>query len=180
MAKKQSNLLHLLLQEVNPFGIVEGDAYKRYNTQVDAYNDLFTILWNYFPRGWIDIPLFMVTFQGVEYLDAMRLCPKDDILRIPIQDIEAEGRYEMFENLCKRLLKVTGCEFNINACMLGLHKFNMMMMSERLQSKDINNTIPKFTEQYYEQNDNSIGDSEQQSSEYSSQPEEQLGRTEEE
>lgn len=180
MAKKRNNLMHMLLQEVNPFGIVEVDAYKRYNTQVDAYNDLFTILWNYFPRGYIDIPLFMVTFQGVDYLDALRLCPKDDIVRIPIQDIEAEGRYEMFETLCKRLLKVTGCEFNINACMVGLHKFNMMMLSERLQSKDINNTIPKFTEDFYEPDYNTSGDSEQQSSEYSPQPEEQLGGAEEE
>lgn len=181
MAKQQRNLLHRLLQEVNPFGIVEGKAYKRYNTQVDAYNDLFMILWNYYPRGWIDLPLFMTTFQGIDLIDAMRLCLNEEIVRIPIQDIEAEGRYEMFENLCKRLLKVTGCDFDINACMQGLHKFNMMMLSERIQSKDIDNPIPKFTEKYYEPNyENTLGDSEQQSSEYNRQPEEQLGGEEEE
>ena len=56
----------------------------------------------------------------------------------------------------------------------------MMMLSERLQSKDINKTIPKFTEDFYEPDYNTSGDSEQQSAEYSPQSEEQLGGTEEE
>lgn len=181
MAKINSGLVHKLLQEVNPFGIIEKGGYNRYNTQVDAYNDLFMILWNYFPRGWIDVPLFMVTFQGIDYIEAQRLCVRDDIVRIPISDIEAEGRLEMLIELCKKLLKVTDCDFDINAFQQGLHKFNLMMMSECIQSRNRDKTIPKFTEKYYEPNyQNSLRDSEQQSSEHSSQPEEQLGGIKEE
>ena len=104
--------LKTLLEAVNPFGLVVGDAYINYTSTIDAYIDVMVKLFKWAPQGYIDIPLFMVEFQGVDLWDAINICHKRrEIMWFDLLGCDQASCDEM-ETLLRRLIEVTGCEFN--------------------------------------------------------------------
>lgn len=101
-----------LLATVNPFGLMVDGAYKNYTSTIDAYIDVMVQLFKWAPKGYIDIPLFMCEFQGVDLFDAVTICHKrKEIMWFDLLGCDQTSCDEM-ETLLRRLIEVTGCEFN--------------------------------------------------------------------
>lgn len=101
-----------LLAFVNPFGLIVDGIYKNYPSTMDAYLDIMVKLFKWAPKGYIDIPLFMYEFQGVELFDAVGLCRKrKEIMCFDLLGCDQAACDDM-ETLLRRLIEVTGCAFN--------------------------------------------------------------------
>lgn len=112
MKQVMNDRLRDLLAYVNPFGLIIDGVYKNYPSCMDAYIDIMMKLYKWAPEGYIDIPLFMAEFQEVRLFDAAGLCRKrPEVIIINFLETTNEACDDL-ENLLRRLIEVTGVEFN--------------------------------------------------------------------
>jgi hypothetical protein len=115
--------LRMLLSAVNPFGVIVDGFYRSYPSLTDAYTDLMIKLYRWAPGGYIDIPLFMVDYQGLDLVEARDLCHRrSEVVMIDWQGSEDTARDEL-EALLRRLMEVTGCEFNRQCFLAARERF---------------------------------------------------------
>jgi hypothetical protein len=110
-----------------PFGIydVETDTVvKRYDNATEAYKDVMELLVRLYPKGYIDVALFIHERQHVPIRDAERRCVNRELYYCEWHDSEREKREQQLREICRMLLKHTGCEFDEEAFKAALLEFD--------------------------------------------------------
>lgn len=139
--------LKALLALVNPFGIIKGDQYVKYDSEKDAYLDVMITMKLFFPRGYVDVPLFMNFFQGIEIQRGVMMCgAKGELWHLDFTDNDTSP--DKWRDLLQLLLKVTGIEFKNNVFVAAYIEFMRYGISLQIRKGDFNNL--EKTEEYYE------------------------------
>ena len=149
-----------------------GDVFY-YANSIQAYQGVICKLFANFPRGYIDLPLFMHDEQGVAICDAKRLCKRKELYYLPIYDIEAPYRKEKLRAILTTLLQVSGLDFDEASFNEALYNTDKWIINCKIKERVLDGSIFQFLT--YEENINENGkkdfyrtkrNSKQQSSEY--------------
>lgn len=126
-----SNLL-MLAKASNPFLLVdrEGEVAK-FKDATEAYGQVLWYMLMEFKEGYIDLPLFMATYQGVPINDAERICGRNmDVFLFEFTNVDCGGRREKLRNIFGKLLEYSECEFDEMAFNDALAGFDSMLCKE--------------------------------------------------
>lgn len=131
MKQKVNDRLRDLLAFVNPFGLIVDGIYKNYPSVIDAYIDMMMKLYKWAPKGYVDIPLFMYEYQEIPLFDAVNLCRKrSEVVMINFLETTNEACDDL-ENLLRRLMEVTGVEFNPQCYLAARSRFIPMAVKAK-------------------------------------------------
>lgn len=117
-----------VLAEVNPFLMIgqDGQPIKTANAQ-EAYFKLIMALYKEFPKGYIDLPYFMVKRQGLTLKDAEAMCGMRQYALVQWEK-NNEERNILLRRICQHLLSVSGVAFNENAFWGALSMYNEYLL----------------------------------------------------
>ena len=119
----------LVIGEVNPFMLFSAPEKPVICENAQAsYLKLFMLINAFSPRGFIDIPYFMITYQKISLAKAVRICNNRELALIEWNPVKCEERIEVLKNLCMKLLDVSHVPFNSNAFYSALNHFNEMLL----------------------------------------------------
>lgn len=142
MKKQKSSQLNKnvlsVLGEVNPFLLfTEPDKPVICENAHASYLKLFMLINAFSPRGFIDIPYFMITYQKISLTKAVRICDNRELALIEWNPVKCEERIDVLKNLCMKLLEVSHVPFNSKAFYSALLHFNeLLLMKARDGRKD--------------------------------------------
>lgn len=140
--KDRFQRLSKLLCILNPFGIVEDGDYVHYPTTKDAYLDVMLKIATICHEGFVDIVLLMALLQDVPIVKGERLCKfRSEYMKLSLDDI-ADDNLDNWIALLKRLLEVTGVEFDQPKFFAALGEYINIRMKQKatdvLLSKTLN------------------------------------------
>lgn len=133
MKRQKSSQLNknvlLILGEVNPFMLFSAPEKPVICENAQAsYLKLFMLINAFSPRGFIDIPYFMTTYQLVSLTKAVRICDNKELALIEWNPVKCEERIEVLKSICMKLLDVSHVPFNSNAFYSALNHFNELLL----------------------------------------------------
>lgn len=161
------NLLDCLvktLENTNPFGIYEGEVFGHYEHLKEAYLDVLLLLWNNFPRGFVDPVLFMCKYQHLTPFEAQRICRRnkvDDFIHCEMNDAGSTAQKDSLRWVLYILLDATCCPFEQEAFEQALCEFNGMLVRCEGKIRTLDGTVYRFTD-VYNDNENENGNNEEQ------------------
>lgn len=146
MKKTEIAKMRGVLQKANPFLILERgtETPETYATDVDAYYDVLIRLFSAFPRGYMDLPLFLYDNMGMNINDAELMCGQRQIFELPLYDIDFPDRKDKLREALCVLLKLTGCKFNEQAFTTALTRFDVTSIHSNFKERIENGEIFKF------------------------------------
>lgn len=119
-----------ILWTCNPLGLIDSNKnLKIYENPVKCYYDAIIKLYLLAPQGWLDIPYFMMKYQGIRIAQARELCGRKQYGRLdwhcrPMGGVHKE-RNRVLKGVIFALLKVTDCEFSENAFNAAVYDFDL-------------------------------------------------------
>lgn len=156
MKKEHLQKLRNVAAKVNPFLLVDKQTKTPlvYANDEDAYYDVFVKLLFAFPRGYMDLTLFMVEYMDIPLSDAELYCGRNQVLYFPLYDVDYNERKDRLRSLLITLLKVSNVEFNEQTYQCALVRFNKMILENDYKNKIENGSILDFVKTYGEDDDN--------------------------
>lgn len=150
MKKTEIAKMREVLQKANPFLILEKgtETPEAYATDVDAYYDVLLRLFAAFPRGYMDLPLFLHDNMGMNINDAELMCGQRQIFQLPLYDIDFPNRKDKLREALCVLLKLTGCKFNEQAFASALTRFDVTSIQSNFKERIEDGSIFKFLDVY--------------------------------
>lgn len=150
MKKTQIARIRGVLQKANPFMILEykSEIPETYINEVTAYYHVILRLFMAFPRGYMDLPLFLNQHMGMNINDAELLCGQKQVFYFPLYDCDYPERKEKLREVLSILLKHTGCTFNENAFASALTKFDIEMLNRKMKERVEDGSIFQFLKEY--------------------------------
>ena len=119
-----------ILWTCNPLGLIDTNKHlKIYENPVKCYYDAFLKFYLLAPQGWLDVPYFMMKYQGIRIAQARELCGRKQYGRLdwhsrPMSGVHKE-RNRVLKGVIFALLQVTGCEFSENAFNAAIYEFDI-------------------------------------------------------
>lgn len=151
MEKETMQKVPDVLAKVNPLMLVNWDgAPVIYENDTEAYFDALNLLFATFPRGYIDVPIFMLKYQHILRRRAQDFCGRKDIVIIPLYDVDAPQRIDKLRDLFTILLKPTGCKLNESALQAALCRFDINAINAHLKERVEDGSIIQFCKDYAE------------------------------
>lgn len=99
-----------LLSKVNPFGFTEEGEYMVWDVPQHCYEYGIALIAKCSKRGYIDLPLFICSYQDIFLQEARRVCKHKDIWEIHWSDpTRAKDEVEI---ILRIMLQVTGVLFD--------------------------------------------------------------------
>ncbi len=156
MKKEHLRKLRNVAAKVNPFLLVDKQTKTPllYANDEDAYYDVFVKLLFAFPRGYMDLTLFMVEYMDIPLSDAELYCGRNQVFYFPLYDVDYNERKDRLRSLLITLLKVSCVEFNEQTYQCALVRFNTMILENDYKNKIENGSILDFVKTYGEDNEN--------------------------
>lgn len=156
MKKEHLQKLRNVAAKVNPFLLVDKQTKTPlvYANDEDAYYDVFVKLLFAFPRGYMDLTLFMVEYMDIPLSDAELYCGRNQVFYFPLYDVDYNERKDRLRSLLITLLKVSNVEFNEQTYQCALVRFNTMILENDYKNKIENGSILDFVKTYGEDDDN--------------------------
>lgn len=117
----QANLIHSLLAKYNPFGFTMPDGTSmEFESVYTAYMCLLIGTWRKFPRGYIELPLFLKThYRQLTYKQAMKLAltlkPLGLEMVVLLGDYTTSKGRETLAKLARACHTIAGTSFDIYA-----------------------------------------------------------------
>ena len=155
MKKEHLQKLRNVAAKVNPFLLVDKQTKTPlvYANDEDAYYDVFVKLLFAFPRGYMDLTLFMVEYMDIPLSDAELYCGRNQVFYFPLYDVDYNERKDRLRSLLITLLKVSNVEFNEQTYQCALVRFNTMILKNDYKNKIENGSILDFVKSYGEDNE---------------------------
>lgn len=155
MKKEHLQKLRNVAAKVNPFLLVDKQTKTPlvYVNDEDAYYDVFVKLLFAFPRGYMDLTLFMVEYMDIPLSDAELYCGRNQVFYFPLYDVDYNERKDRLRSLLITLLKVSNVEFNEQTYQCALVRFNTMILENDYKNKIENGSILDFVKTYGEDNE---------------------------
>lgn len=156
MKKEHLQKLRNVAAKVNPFLLVDKQTKTPlvYVNDEDAYYDVFVKLLFAFPRGYMDLTLFMVEYMDIPLSDAELYCGRNQVFYFPLYDVDYNERKDRLRSLLITLLKVSNVEFNEQTYQCALVRFNTMILENDYKNKIENGSILDFVKTYGEEDEN--------------------------
>lgn len=128
--RKKKQIVKDLVKAHAPLGLYElgGNSVKLYDTPKEAYLDVLQRLHSEFPKGYIDMALFISEHQHVPIREAERLCINGELYTIKMTDLDSTERADKLRQLFFLLLKTTACEFDENSFRAALFQFDLLQI----------------------------------------------------
>lgn len=100
------------LEKLNPFGAVDENGQARlFNSPREAYLDIIRVMRREFPKGYVDLVLFAVIYQGATLCRAKKQVGPKQAAIIRWSD-SREKRYGALRIILPKFIKATGCRFD--------------------------------------------------------------------
>lgn len=145
MKREDKGMLRVALGAVNPFALRnENGGLAIYSSATEAYKETLLTLWSEFPRGFIDIPYFMVKYQGLAIREAERKCAGKQYALIRLSDRDDKERRSKLKQLLEMLLRVSKVPFDENSFMVGLQCFDIFLEKSNISEQTKNGAIVDF------------------------------------
>lgn len=119
-----------ILGTCNPLGLIDCNKRLRiFENPVKCYYEAFVTFYMLAPQGWLDVPYFMMKYQGIRIALARELCGRKQYGRLewtckPMGAAHKE-RNRVLKNVIFALLRVTGCDFSENAFNAAIYDFDL-------------------------------------------------------
>ena len=121
-----------VMETVNPLGLTDcNNRLIIFHSAKECYEKCFTELYYNFPKGYIDIPLFMMRCQGVPLSKGIELCKHKQYAIIP-WDVPKKSEHKLM-CLVYLLLKVTNVQYSTNAFKCAFFELNQIIKSANSQ-----------------------------------------------
>lgn len=145
MKRKMKETLRVALGVINPFALrTQGGSLMVYKTPQECYQVCLQMMWSEFPRGFVDIPLFMSKYQGLKLKDAEALCGRKQYALLRLWDAESELRKQRLREILAVLLKVSEVDFNESYFLNALQCLDIMLEKNGIASRTENGAIVEF------------------------------------
>lgn len=142
MKESEKSKYREIMAKVNPFGLTTPDGkLLHYDNAVEAYYEMMLKIFSMCPRGYIDLPLIMHTYQREGINDAVRYCRHKEIYLLKNWDISDDVTVNSLREVLSLMLEVTGVPFNENAFQGGLYKFSVFFVQNKLDESTPKNMI---------------------------------------
>lgn len=141
------NLIEKILASKSPFEMIDNGGCILYDDPKEAYYKVITTLFCEFPRGYVDIPLFLNKYMGKTIRDAERLCKGHEIALIPFSDIEDNRRENSLRQLMQMFLrrgKHVDAVWNEGLFKASLNDFNTFIIRSNVNDKIQNGNLFNF------------------------------------
>lgn len=111
MTKKYKEDMLAVLECVNPFAFRSPIGLRTYGSKMLAYLDCMITLLEEFPRGFVDVPLFMCKHQRIELCEATSLVGRKQYVLLA-WDVDSKELPMLLKSILRHLLKVSEAPFD--------------------------------------------------------------------
>lgn len=148
MKKRDRQMLLEAMGAVNPFAFRNQEGrLVVYRNAVEGYQICLQMLWAEYPRGFVDIPLFMEKYQHIPLREAIEMCHRKEYVQVRIWDRNDSERERLLKGILQTLLQVSGVVLDENAFKTGLFTLDNLLeragVGERTESGHLVNFIRK-------------------------------------
>lgn len=145
MKKRMKDTLRTALGVINPFALRTRDgSLMVFKNPEEAYQACMQMIWAEFPRGFVDIPFFMVRYQGLKLKEAEELCGRKQYALLRIWDSDNEVRKQKLREILCVLLKFSEVDFNESCFLSGLQCLDIMLEKNGISARTENGAIVEF------------------------------------
>mgnify|MGYP007038179399 CR=1 FL=1 len=142
MKENEKNKYLEIMAKVNPFGLTTHEGYlMHYDNAVEAYYMMLLKIFGMCPRGYIDLPLVMHTYQRESIIDAVRYCRRKEIFLLRSWDISDYETVNTLREVLTIMLEVTGVPFDENAYQGAMYKFRVFFVQNKLDESTQKNMV---------------------------------------
>lgn len=142
MRISENNKYREIMARVNPFALLTPDGnLLQYDNAIEAYYELMLKIFGMCPRGYIDLPLIMHTFQHERINDAVRYCRRKEIFLLKNWDTSDNVTVNSLREVLSLMLEVTGVPFDENAFQGALYKFSVFFVQNKLDESTPKNMV---------------------------------------
>ena len=121
-----------VMETVNPLGLTDcNNRLRIFHSANECYETCFKALYCTFPKGFIDIPLFMSRNMNLPLSKCIELCKHKQLAFIP-WDVPKKSESKL-SHLTYLFLNVTGVPFSHNAFKCAFFELNQMIKSNNSQ-----------------------------------------------
>lgn len=146
MKAREKDMLRTALGVINPLALRTASGNLMvFKTPEECYTMCLQMLWAEFPRGFVDIPLFMVKYQDVKLRDAEELCGRKQYALLRLWDSSCEIRKQKLREILCILLKVSDVGFNESSFLNALQHLDIMLEKNGIAERTENGAIVEFT-----------------------------------
>lgn len=142
---KLSELTKRLIGQHSPFGVTDPSTgtIVVYENTSDAYLDVIQKMFSDYPRGYIDIPLFVAKHTSTSLPDAVRKCRGREIALCVLSDVEDSQRVNKLRQVMQ-LIICKHCEWSEPAFKAALLEFDKTMIRANVNAKIQNGNLFNF------------------------------------
>jgi len=144
MKRELMKQMNELLANRSPFGIQTEGRLLTYERAEQAYYEALMLLWSEFPRGFIDMPLFMWKYQGLTITEARQLCHHKEYALCRIWDVDDKERRTLLRQILQVLLRVTEVDFDETAYQTALTSLDIWLVKNQVAERTENGAIVSF------------------------------------
>lgn len=153
MTRKEKAGYIELLGVLNPFAFrTRGGALVRYSSPREAYSECLKSLWSEFPRGFIDIPLFMEKYQGLGLKQAEALCGRKQYALVRLWDTSDKDRTAKLCEVLLLLLKVSEVPLSNDFFLQALRELDAFIERRSVGARTEEGSIVNFIQIHYDGN----------------------------
>lgn len=145
MKARERETLRTALGIINPFALRTASGNLMvFKTPEECYQTCLQMLWAEFPRGFVDIPLFMVKYQDIKVREAEELCGRKQYALLRLWDSSCEIRKQKLREILSVLLKVSDVDFNESSFLSALQCLDIMLEKNGIAERTENGAIVEF------------------------------------
>ena len=144
MKKELKKQVNELLASRSPFGIQAEGRLLTYERAGQAYYEALMLLWSEFPRGFIDVPLFMWKHQGLSITEARQVCHHREYCLCRIWDVDDKDRRNQLRQVLQVLLRVTDVDFDEEAYQTALTSMDIWLVQNHVAERTENGAMVSF------------------------------------
>ncbi len=144
MKKELKKQVNEMLAKSSPFGILTEGRLLTYERVEQAYYEVLMLLWSEFPRGFIDMPLFMWKYQGLTITEARQLCHHKEYALCRIWDADDKERRTLLRQILQVLLRVTEVDFDETAYQTALTSLDIWLVKNQVAERTENGAMVSF------------------------------------
>lgn len=141
--KRQPLKLNTMLERYNPFALVDGEgALEKFENENDAYFEVIKRLYEMFPRGFVDVALFMVRQQGITLTQAEYLLKGREYCVLQIYCPYDEERNLKLRLITQKLLEVTDISWSQVAFQNAVYRYDRYLLEKQAEANPNLNEKP--------------------------------------
>lgn len=142
MKARDKDTLRTALGVINPFAFrTSSGGLMVFKTPEECYQMCLQMLWAEFPRGFVDIPLFMVKYQALKIRDAEEYCGRKQYALVRLWDSSSDTRKQKLREILSVLLKVSEVGFNENYFLSALQHLDIILEKNGIAARTENGAI---------------------------------------